>query len=359
MNKLAMLLGAVTFMTYPLMADEQRTVGYGFTHVYIYPDKPGCTMALCDEETVAPFDDNGNRIPGYWGTHPTHGTVCTVYRNGEAIGTFLTHGNTDTNHGVDFTDYDVIPGETYTYEIRASVGRYQASLVFEQTCQYVYRVELGAAELLFDAEGGEGNKKRLSVSIYKQYKDSSVPHRFDGVGVTVYLGQSWIKGRFDWSSYPDPHTIDIWPTANDTGLAREGLVTVDISYTGHSYPVRIVQAAKEVYYSSWAAVNGVSGAWDAKDENGIYNVFRYAFGVPTGKFTETPLIDIAFLDGKPVIKTPAVVNASGLTLSVEASDRIDGTGNVASYPLNASGTTTVEEDTRQMRFFRLKATLAQ
>ena len=137
------------------------------------------------------------------------------------------------------------------------------------------------------------------------------------------------------------------------------MVTIDISYTGHSYPVRIVQAAKEVTYSSWAAANGLSGAWDEKDANGICNVFRYVFNKPAGDFSETPLIGISFVDGKPVIKTPVVVNTTGFTLSVMASDMADGTGNVTNYKLNASGETEIEEAVKPSRFFRLKVDIPQ
>ena len=68
---------------------------------------------------------------------------------------------------------------------------------------------------------------------------------------------------------------------------------------------------------------------------------------------------ISFVDGKPIIKTPEIVNSSGFTLSVVASDFVDGTGNVTNYTLSASGETRIEEAMKPLRFFRLKVNSAQ
>jgi len=109
-------------------------------------------------------------------------------------------------------------------------------------------------------------------------------------------------------------------------------------------------------YAAWATANGVSGAWNATDANGIHNVFRYAFNKPTGAFTEPPLLDIAFnAAGKAVIITPPLVNSAGFTFTIEASDSAAGTGNTASYGLSASGETVIDETGKTTRFFRLKA----
>ena len=88
-------------------------------------------------------------------------------------------------------------------------------------------------------------------------------------------------------------------------------------------------------------------------------MFRYVFNKPVGDFRETPLMGISFVDGKPVIKTPAIVNSSGFTLSVVASDFVDGTGNVKNYAISASGETRIEETMKPSRFFRLKVNSAQ
>ena len=123
------------------------------------------------------------------------------------------------------------------------------------------------------------------------------------------------------------------------------------------HPTRtITKAAVSDPYAVWATANGVSGAWNATDANGIHNVFRYAFNKPTGAFTEPPLIDITFnAAGKAVVKTPPLVNSAGFTLTITASDTAAGTGTPASYELNASGETTINETGKATRFFRLKA----
>ena len=356
MRNIVMLLGVVLLASFSSKADGVRIAGYKFNTVKIWPDSPGCTMSITDEETVVYVDNDGNIKPGFTGHHPTSGNTCTIYRNGVVIGTCLTNGGETF-----FTDYDVVPGETYAYEIRASRDRYVAKASFNETCNFIYKVEIEPNEISFSAAGGVRDKRRLLVSVYKQYSDSLVAQRFNGVGVTVYrkIADDWLGISYDWSNYPNSHTIDFWTTPNESGSVREGVVTIDISYTGHSYPVRIVQAAKEVTYSSWAAANGLSGAWDEKDANGICNVFRYVFNKPAGDFSETPLIGISFVDGKPVIKTPVVVNTTGFTLSVMASDMADGTGNVTNYKLNASGETKIEEAVKPSRFFRLKVDIPQ
>ena len=107
-------------------------------------------------------------------------------------------------------------------------------------------------------------------------------------------------------------------------------------------------------YDAWAEENGLSGAWDATDANGIHNVFRYAFDKPTGDFA---LLGIEFNDaGKAVVVTPPLVNGEGFALSILATDRCDGEGAAAtSYPLDPSGKTTIDETVSGSRFFRLKA----
>ena len=122
------------------------------------------------------------------------------------------------------------------------------------------------------------------------------------------------------------------------------------------YKVWTYEPAASGPYAAWATENGVSGAWDAVDANGIANVFRYAFNKPTGAFSEPVLLDIRFNEqGKAVILTPPLVNSAGFTFTIGASDNVDGTGNAASYPLDASGETVIDETGKTTRFFRLRA----
>ena len=105
-------------------------------------------------------------------------------------------------------------------------------------------------------------------------------------------------------------------------------------------------------YAAWAKNNGITGAMD-ETSGGVYNVFRYVFDVPSGAFEGTPLIDIAFVDGKVVVKTPPVVNSDGVTVSVVESSDVAGTEDVVSHTLEeaASGMTKYDDS----RFYRLKA----
>ena len=63
----------------------------------------------------------------------------------------------------------------------------------------------------------------------------------------------------------------------------------------------------------WSYMNGVAGAWNTADADGIANVFRYAFDMPSGTFS--PITNITFnAEGKAVIATPIVVNTSGFSV---------------------------------------------
>ena len=137
-----------------------------------------------------------------------------------------------------------------------------------------------------------------------------------------------------------------------------GTVTVDSSLTDdRGSPTRtITGGGSSSDYAAWATANGVSGDWDDADANGVANAFRYAFNKPSGAFTDPVLLDITFnAQGRAVILTPPLVNTTGFTFTIGASDNVDGTGNAASYPLNASGETVIDETGKTTRFFRLRA----
>ena len=111
-------------------------------------------------------------------------------------------------------------------------------------------------------------------------------------------------------------------------------------------------------YNAWSGENSFTGAWDSKDASGIYNVFRYAFDVPSGDFP-TPLLSISFnTDKAVVITTPELVNTEGFEFFILASDDLAGTENVERYPLSSDGTTVIQETGKQSRFFRLKVEIA-
>ena len=49
------------------------------------------------------------------------------------------------------------------------------------------------------------------------------------------------------------------------------------------------------------------------------------------------------------------MNGSDFAISVVVSDNVDGTGNSATYDLDASGKTVINETGKTSRFFRLRA----
>ena len=296
---------------------------------------PGCTIAW---RVVEIWERS---TPGYW-YELLCGTSCTVYRDDIAIANIVS----STNGATYYTDYDVIPGSTHSYKV--SAFNLITAKAYTKTCKFIYNVEIGANDILLEGNGGTVN---VPVEVRKVYAGSSSIVSWD----YNYSGDWLSVERIENGS-----RIAISAGKNETGMTREGTVTISKG-NYYNWPIKVTQAggAATAAYSSWAETNGLSGAWDEKDANGIYNVFRYVFNKPVDDFSETPLIGISFAEGKPVIKTPAVVNTSGLALSVLASDRVDGTGNVTNYTLNASGETSIDEEAKPSRFFRLKAVLAQ
>ncbi len=143
---------------------------------------------------------------------------------------------------------------------------------------------------------------------------------------------------------PDP-SPDTGPGANI--IFGPGLIEVT---SGNTITITSVNG-----YARWALDNNFTGAWDAKDALGIHNVFRYAFGKPTGAFINPPLISISLENGQPVVHTPPLVNGDDFAFSVVVSDNVNGTGNVAIYGLQPSGVTVINETGKLRRFFRLRA----
>ena len=109
-------------------------------------------------------------------------------------------------------------------------------------------------------------------------------------------------------------------------------------------------------YETWAAANGVTGAWDATDASGVHNVFRYLFDKPSGAFENPPILSISFdASGRAVIHTPPLSpSATGFDISILATDDLAGTG-ATTYPLDVDGETTIPASDKPARFFRLRA----
>ena len=107
--------------------------------------------------------------------------------------------------------------------------------------------------------------------------------------------------------------------------------------------------------------------WNSADASGIRNVFRYLFDVPTGAFTNPPLLSISFdASGNPVIHTPPLnPSATGFDISIVATSDLNVWGaavpaadppGAVTYPLDPSGSTTIPATATPARFFRLRVT---
>ena len=204
-----------------------------------------------------------------------------------------------------------------------------------------------------------GVKGRL-VTGMGAYANRSIFLPATGYGITTNLYNTASQGYY-WSSTPHPGRLSYAWRLHFTSKSFSQQYS---NYRYYGQPVRPVRgfagcsaSGSVTYdpspYESWAAANGVEGAWDETDASGIHNVFRYLFDVPTGDFA---LLGITFnAEGKAVILTPPLVNTSDFTFSVVVSDNVNCTGNSATYSLNPSGETVINETDKNRRFFRLRA----
>ena len=76
---------------------------------------------------------------------------------------------------------------------------------------------------------------------------------------------------------------------------------------------------------AWAEDNGITGAWDATDESGVPNAFRYVFDQPAGELEAVSGVDV--VGSSVVMTTNAVVNAEGFTIGY-ALDKVSVAGEV-------------------------------
>lgn len=122
----------------------------------------------------------------------------------------------------------------------------------------------------------------------------------------------------------------------------------------------IVEYEPPTAYEAWAAANGITGAWN-ETSGGIYNVFRYVFGQPTGDFPLITGIDVG--ESEVVITTSAVVNSDGVTVSVVESSDLAGKTVTDTEALEEDETEGRAEFTKdpaaEFRFYRLKADVTE
>ena len=147
----------------------------------------------------------------------------------------------------------------------------------------------------------------------------------------------------------------------EMGEAVELTKTADGVWTLAAMPECDIELIVEYeIYETWAADNGITGAWN-ETSGGIYNVFRYVFGQPTGVFPLITGIDVG--ESEVVITTSAVVNSDGVTVSVVESSDLAGetvTDTQALEEDEAEGRAEFTKDpAAEARFYRLKADVTE
>ena len=311
-------------------------------------DGPGCRLLFTDE--IAERVPSGNGY-GFIYKYSIGGNPYTIYRDGVAIA----NGITAIDGWNWFYDANIEPGD-YVYEVKLIIPKFPVEErpttgPSEKSCVYTYYMELSEDEVAFDKTGGE---RSVSVDIYKKTSTGSYKLGYYECYFIVTCDCDWIEAYRGDDYDRKRHSCEIKVEANDSDSPREGIVNLDLDYAVFKIKVTQEGAAETISYQPWAVENGVTGAWNEKDQYGIYNCFRYLFDVPSGTFEQTPLIDISIADGKAIVSTPSIVNNAGFYVRIAASDNPDGTGNATDYPIDAGGVTRLEEETGIARFYRIK-----
>lgn len=187
-----------------------------------------------------------------------------------------------------------------------------------------------------------------------------------GPGVTKVVATINKSTNYDMNAQPigvgdysSCGAITVDPSLSD--VTSEWTDTSDYSST--TYITRTITRAPDAgvaaAYNAWATENGVSGAWNEADANGVANAFRYVFDRADAAFAGVVIIGFeADGEGAVAIQTLPIVNGKEFfTFTIVASDNPDGTGNVMEYPLSVDdpeGITVIEEEYNPNRFFRVK-----
>ena len=183
-------------------------------------NKPGCYMTFTDQE--------GLRFPGNTHIGRSTNVLCKVFRNDEEIGFLRT--NPVRN---EFTDHDVVPGKTYTYEIRGYDGKHCSTTGKRDiVCYFIYSVELESQVVAFGANGD--TRKAISYSLYKQTAEGKTP--ISGC-VSYICDDDWINVEVAMGVL----NIDVAP--NETGSVRIGTVT--IGYEGFKWSIKVIQGTSD------------------------------------------------------------------------------------------------------------------
>ena len=273
--------------------------GSGFT------DEPGCCICFSDVTywTSVHVDGYADVTISEYGC----GAPYTIYRDGVAIATGV------TSYGLAgsmwFTDYDVVPGRSYVYEIKVR----KADIVTDYSgdeeystgpmsvrCEFIfkpeYSPELDSGEVVFGENGGE---RAIAVQIYRQTATDYVPEELVTFG-DQYSDSEWLEVL----PYV-PHEAEWWNKfvvisvgENATGEVREGVVTV--CYSGFRWPIKVRQTAKggQISAKPWTATKAVTLAGAVYDSDGcVAGVVQLKVAKP-GKGKTKVSGGITLMDGK-------------------------------------------------------------
>ena len=164
---------------------------------------------------------------------------------------------------------------------------------------------------------------------------------------TITVTNAWTSGMPTITVEEDGGTVTIpksaaYTTGENTAVVSETEDTVTLGFG--------VPTADP--YATWAAENGITGAWNEKDASGVYNVFRYLFDEPSG---DIRIIDISFdAEGNVVITTAQLKNPEGFTISVVETSDVDGKTVTGERTITSSSNTATFEKSAFPCFYRVK-----
>ena len=257
-KKFLAVLGAVMFTSLWAVVDEPDCFSYQIKWggQYLgedacgYTDEPGCCIHFTDE--LDEFFGGGYGYADVIVDSYGIGLPYTIYRDDVAIATGVTEYG--LNGSMWFTDYDVVPGRTYKYEIKvrgedvnrilgtdfciaADSGRLEYTTgPTNVECYFIHTAEIKPTEVAFDKEGGDLD---VGVKIYRNTASETI--REDRPGYWLNTDSDWIGVRdasqLDWQR----EFITISADANETGAAREGIVTV--GYQGFEWQIKVRQSS--------------------------------------------------------------------------------------------------------------------
>ena len=226
-------------------------------------------------------------------------------------------------------------------------------------CYMSVTLEADESPLFFSPDGGEESVSVVSKKVQIGNDKATISNRhYTGEWNTnlasVQCSESWVTAQHSYQS----GILTVRAQKNTGGTARTATITLTDT-SRHVKTIAVRQSAEVgAGFAGWAEANGIGGGLCDKTDD-VENVFRYVFDVPSGEFADPPMIDIAVEDNVVVVKTPPVVNAVNVTVSVVESSDVAGKTVTDTKELDAAGSTEFTKSSATPRFYRLKADVAE